>query len=521
MFLFKKSKNKILRIGLNLMVYSFPICLLLYFIAPHLNAVYKITSSLLQLSFTSLCIGFIMAFVGFFFLSETTSKNGNNIIDKRVVMQRNTKKDCIILEEGYDGGFTEFHLELYYENSEFVVREKSYNYNAGQTKLLKEITIPRRINSFNKVVEFIAKSRSSFKWCKVTVDELMKSDILRSFIEEKLRSTNQLHDNCNLCGVGSDSCLIKEFNGKKYCYECEAYYSSKFNIVGGKLIDKETGGELLKEVVLCKKPLSSCRGKAEPTDFIFSIFTTKVEIKWGVGWRGGSSHADGAGNTEILERDYFETHTINDFVSWMESKGWGKDFVKWLDVANNPKITSLFTSACQATVSGQEKMIAEHQCNLNKIDCKHDNDEKCFAQQKELLEAILFMSEYLISRGYDVETSFVRMSIVKHKDDPYNHFNKFIAKKDGVYNFIERSMGLNVLTKRLSCVDLETSSFVILAHFVLREISKEKQPTDNSKKIIEVISKYIDNVLINVSDCDMGQFLIDGIIEGIIKFNNQ
>ena len=49
--------------------------------------------------------------------------------------------------------------------------------------------------------------------------------------------------------------------------------------------------------------------------------------------------------------------------------------------------------------------------------------------------AIVLMVSFLKSVNYDIEFNDNCMTIVKHKDDPWNHFNKFIAKPDGVYNY--------------------------------------------------------------------------------------
>lgn len=103
-----------------------------------------------------------------------------------------------------------------------------------------------------------------------------------------------------------------------------------------------TNKTFLSETVIYQSPLSSCCGGIEPTDFIIKIFTNRIEIIWGVGWRGGVSHADGAGGSEMLNADYFKNNTIDDFIVFLESKSWAKDFLKWFNLKNDDKLLCLF-----------------------------------------------------------------------------------------------------------------------------------------------------------------------------------
>lgn len=75
-----------------------------------------------------------------------------------------------------------------------------------------------------------------------------------------------------------------------------------------------------------------------PTDFAITIFPDRVEILWGVAWcRGGAS------GTEILDANYFHTHTIDDFESFLRKKV-SEEFVNWFAIKNNPKILELFSN---------------------------------------------------------------------------------------------------------------------------------------------------------------------------------
>lgn len=75
-----------------------------------------------------------------------------------------------------------------------------------------------------------------------------------------------------------------------------------------------------------------------PTDFAISLFPDRVEILWGIAWCRGS-----AGGTEILEADYFQTHTIDEFESFLKKKA-SVEFVSWFNIKNNHKILELFES---------------------------------------------------------------------------------------------------------------------------------------------------------------------------------
>jgi len=150
---------------------------------------------------------------------------------------------------------------------------------------------------------------------------------------------------CPRCGESSRRVKFNAFNGKKYCSVCAAYYNNRFNVKNGELIEKKTNAKLHSEVIIHKRPLNSCRSSTDITDFIINLFSDKVEIIWGVGWRGGESHADSASGSEILEVDYFETHTIEEFIEFLKTKSWADIFLKQFDIKNNLKINTLFVDA--------------------------------------------------------------------------------------------------------------------------------------------------------------------------------
>ncbi len=99
---------------------------------------------------------------------------------------------------------------------------------------------------------------------------------------------------------------------------------------------------ICRKVVIYQRPLSSCHGDIEPTDFVITQYTNRAEIVWGVGWCGGTSHADGAGGREMLEVTYFQHHTIDDFLQLLQTKSWAKDFLIWFDLKNHEELAALF-----------------------------------------------------------------------------------------------------------------------------------------------------------------------------------
>ena len=119
---------------------------------------------------------------------------------------------------------------------------------------------------------------------------------------------------------------------------------------------------------------------------------------------------------------------------------------------------------------------------------------------------IALMIDFLKSVNYDITFDDICMTIVKHKDDPWNHFNKFIAKPDGVYNYVEVHMGGYDEKKRVSCGNFETACFLTLALF----ISRNKSSTQED--LLLEMKQYTETILNNASDYWRGQFIIDELI---------
>ena len=120
---------------------------------------------------------------------------------------------------------------------------------------------------------------------------------------------------------------------------------------------------------------------------------------------------------------------------------------------------------------------------------------------------IALMVNFLKSVNYDITFDDICMTIVKHKDDPWNHFNKFIAKPDGIYNYVEVQMGGYDEKKRVSCNDFETACFLALAMYVSRE---KKNLSDDL--LLTKIQKQTEFIINNSSDYWRGQFIIDELI---------
>ena len=120
-------------------------------------------------------------------------------------------------------------------------------------------------------------------------------------------------------------------------------------------------------------------------------------------------------------------------------------------------------------------------------------------------DAIAAMTDVLRGRGYDIDRYDDCMTVVKRSDDPWGHFNKIIAKDNGVYNFIEVQMGGYDLKKRISCRDLETACFIGLAWY----ISREKR--DIEERVLSEIKRCAHMAAEDSSDHWRGQFLLDAL----------
>ena len=190
-----------------------------------------------------------------------------------------------------------------------------------------------------------------------------------------------------------------------------------------------------------------------------------VDTGWWPAHRGASN---GGQYTIKLDSDYFIKNSIGDFVKFLTGE-FKKDFSH---IKNREDIICLFATPI--------------------VDFTNN--------------AIALMSNSLKSINYDIEFVNNSMTIVKHSEDPWNHFNKFTAKSDGVYNYVEVQMGGYDEKKRVSCCNFETACFLTLALF----ISREKLHIQES--LLLAIKQYADAVIDSSSDCWRGQFIIDELI---------
>ena len=136
-----------------------------------------------------------------------------------------------------------------------------------------------------------------------------------------------------------------------------------------------------------------------------------------------------------------------------------------------------------------------------------EKDIKYNVDKTDAAETIDLMRTFLKDKNYDIVFSENKMTIVKHSDDPWNHFNKFIAKPDGIYNYVEVQMGGYDEKKRVSCKDFETACFLLLSMYVVRE---QKHGEDN--QLIAEMKRYSDAVINNSADYWKGQFIIDELV---------
>ena len=127
MFLFKNSRNKVTRIGLNLLVYSLVLCVVLLVASSWITSMYRLWDSVYQIGLIGVFVGVFVSVVG---LGLPKTPNASSDLKP---------SSSVRLKEGYDGKFTEFYLDLCQENGTFFIKKISYHYNAGRTDLIKEI----------------------------------------------------------------------------------------------------------------------------------------------------------------------------------------------------------------------------------------------------------------------------------------------------------------------------------------------------------------------------------------------
>lgn len=121
------------------------------------------------------------------------------------------------------------------------------------------------------------------------------------------------------------------------------------------------------------------------------------------------------------------------------------------------------------------------------------------------------MIDYLLENGYEIEYNQSEMSIWKRRADPYDESGKFVARPDGMYNYIEVIMGCYDLKKRLSCKNLETASFVMLAYFFASTVSSRDEKDARVQSIRKAIGACLKLALENTSEYEVGQCFLDGI----------
>lgn len=110
------------------------------------------------------------------------------------------------------------------------------------------------------------------------------------------------------------------FAGKMYCKDCGEYYKSRFDIIEGDFIERNTGEKLLDEILLYKGEYQSHWTEAHVTELVINIFSDSIEILCIISRRNDLSGIYISEIKEILERDYFEKHNLRDYDEYMKAK---------------------------------------------------------------------------------------------------------------------------------------------------------------------------------------------------------
>lgn len=86
------------------------------------------------------------------------------------------------ISEAYDGGFTEFYIDLVIENFTLKIKETSFHYNAHKENLINEIIIPDNLKTCEEILEFIHTNVPSMY--KVDINFLKRNEKLIEIIRQ-------------------------------------------------------------------------------------------------------------------------------------------------------------------------------------------------------------------------------------------------------------------------------------------------------------------------------------------------
>lgn len=192
---------------------------------------------------------------------------------------------------------------------------------------------------------------------------IKKNEETVEFIDENFSSLYV--EKCERCGK---SCIeTVKFADKKCCEECWKYYHGRFCVNNEKVIEKDTGDELLNEIVLCDREPPSYRNSRIITKFVVSIFAKLTEVQWCVGWRDEYDVVHNAEGKDNLETDYFQKHNLSDFDTFVKSKKLLDESKIWVYYCDRhfPEFLKFFKNGNRATTVFKIKIYPKNALPLN------------------------------------------------------------------------------------------------------------------------------------------------------------
>lgn len=106
------------------------------------------------------------------------------------------------------------------------------------------------------------------------------------------------------------------------------------------------------------------------------------------------------------------------------------------------------------------------------------------------------ITDFLETKGYTVKSDEESLTVAKTGSDGQSNVNTFVAKADGIYNFIEVVMGGYDLRKRLNCPNPQTARMILLSKYVMEVVKCESGIVNlpEFKALLDVFSVY-ENVI--------------------------
>lgn len=223
----------------------------------------------------------------------------------------------------------------------------------SESELTKDYFMENKIQNVDDWLKKIFRGAD-----KPCIDIIKKNETTMALLT-KIFSSQDV-EKCERCGK---ICIeTVKFADKKCCEECWKYYHSRFCVNDEKVIEKDTGDELLHEIVLCDREVPSYKNSKLITKFVVSIFAKLTEVQWCVGWRDKDNVVHNTEGKENLESDYFQKHNLSDFDGFVKSKKLVDENKTWVYYRNRcfPEFLGFFLNGNRATPAFEIKIHPQY-----------------------------------------------------------------------------------------------------------------------------------------------------------------